>query len=185
MRNRYTDLLPTDRKRTIRREYFVRVGVVSVMLATVLVAVYGVLLIPTFLYLSSTAATKTARLADLKASLSSADEAQLSARLSALSKDASTLLALSKPPSVTAQVSAMLAIPRPGITLSNFAYTAAAEPAAATLVVSGMANTRDSLRQYQLALQAAPFAASADLPVSAYAKDANIPFAITVTLQSP
>jgi hypothetical protein len=51
-----------------------------------------------------------------------------------------------------------------------------------TLSVSGIAVTRGALRAYQLALQSAPFAVAANLPVSAYAKDTDIAFTITVTL---
>jgi hypothetical protein len=38
------------------------------------------------------------------------------------------------------------------------------------------------LRSYQLALQGASFARAVDLPVSAYAKDADIAFTVTITL---
>jgi len=47
----------------------------------------------------------------------------------------------------------------------------------------GIAATRDALRNYQIALQNAAFARAADLPVSAYAKDSNISFNITITLK--
>ncbi len=184
MRNRYTDLLPPERKRALRRDYFLRVGVVSLSMATALVAVYSVLLIPSYLFLSSTAKTKSARLAELTHSLAASDEVQLSTRLAALSKDAGTLLALGSEPSVTGQFSALLAVARPGITISQIAYTPPSA-SAGQIVVSGVAVTRDSLRQYQIALQAAPFATSADLPVSAYAQNADIPFAITITLKKP
>ncbi len=185
MRNSYTDLLPTERKRALRREYFLRLAVVGMFAATALVLIYGVLLVPTYLFLSSTAKTKSARLAELQRSLASSDESQLSARLEALSKDAGTLLALGSEPSVTGQFSALLAIARPGITLSQISYAPPSSSSAGQIIVSGIAATRDSLRQYQIAIQAAPFASSVDLPVSVYAKDSAIPFSITITLKNP
>ena len=76
----------------------------------------------------------------------------------------------------------VLVIPRPGIVLSGFDYEPSVGKSAGTLAVSGTATTRDALRNYQLALEGASFARSADLPVSAYAKDTDITFTITVTL---
>jgi len=57
-----------------------------------------------------------------------------------------------------------------------------AEDGKKILSVSGTAANREALRTYQLALQGAPFTLTAALPVSAYAKDSDIAFTITITL---
>jgi len=185
MPERYTNLLPYERRHRLRREYFFRLATVVTVAAAMLLAAYAVLLLPAYLYLMHAAAAKQAHLASLKASLASADEQALAARLSALSQDASTLAALGSAPSVSRLALAALAIARPGVTLTGLAYTPAAPKSPGTLVVTGVSVTRDALRQYQIALGAASFATAADLPVSAYAKDTDIPFSITVTLASP
>lgn len=177
-----TNLLPAERRRALSRSFLLRVIVVIVALVTVLTLAAGVLLIPTYVYLEATAATKQAHLASMEASLSSSDETGLAARLAALSSNAATLTALSNAPSASVLIREILAVPRPGITLSSFAYTPAEGSSAGTIVVSGSSATRDALRNYQLALQGASFAQSAALPVSAYADDTDISFAITVTL---
>lgn len=182
MRNELINLLPADRRDLLEREYRYRFGVVVIWLGTLLVAVAAVLLLPTYVFLAGSASAKDAHLASIRSALSSSDQAALSARLSTLSNDAATLMALSRSPSVSKVVSAVLAVSRPGITVSGFTYTAAFGKVAGTLALSGTAATRDALRSYQLALQSAPFARSADLPVSAYAKDTNIDFIITITL---
>ncbi len=66
--------------------------------------------------------------------------------------------------------------------LTNIVYTPSRGGVHGGIAVSGTAATRDALRQYQLALQNAAGVQSADVPVSAYAQDANIPFTVTVTL---
>jgi hypothetical protein len=193
MKNDFTNLLPTPRRRALRREYFLRLGVVATLLVAVLTVAMGILLLPTYVFLAQSTRAKEARLASIEATFSSGDEAGLSARLSALSRDADTLSALGGALSVSAVIRAVLAVPRTSITLSSFTYTPASSAAPksgapatpktfATLSLSGVATTRDALRSYQLALQAAPFARSADLPVSAYAKDTNNVFVITVAL---
>ena len=193
MKNDFTNLLPTPRRRALRRNYFFRLGVVAVLLVTALTVVAGALLLPTYVFLAQSTRAKEARLASVEAALTEGVEASLSARLSALSRDADALSALGRAPSASAVIRATLAVPRAGITLSSITYapalSAAPKPGApaapktlATLALSGVAATRDALRNYQLALQAAHFARSADLPISAYAKDTNNIFIITVAL---
>ena len=182
MHNELTNLLSRERWHALRRDYFLRLGTAAALLASGLVWVTGVLLFPTYVFLAASAHTKEARLATIDSTLSSVSEKTISSRLAALSGAASILTALASAPSVSDLMRAVLAISRPGITLSGFIYTPAAGKNAGTLAISGMATTRDALRSYQIALQSASFASSADLPVSAYAKDSTIPFTITVTL---
>lgn len=171
------NLLPRERRRALVRDYRLRLGVVVAWLFTALACAAALLLLPTYLLLTGNISAKEIRLANVESTLSAVDEAGVSARLAALGSAATTLIALGDTPSASAAIAAALAVPRPGIVLSNFGYV----PAAA-LTLSGRAATRDTLRAYQLALQSAPFARSAALPVSAYAQDTNIAFTITVTL---
>lgn len=180
MNSELTNLLPPSRQNLLAREYFFRLGVVAVSLCIVLVLAAAVLLVPTYVFLTGNAQAKEARLANIKSTLSSANEVALSARLKALSNDATALTLLSKKQTASTVMRAALAVSRPGITLSGFTYTSAGGKN--TLGLTGIASARDTLRNYQLALQSAPFARSADLPVSAYAKDTNIAFTITITL---
>lgn len=182
MRNDLTNLLPSERRGALTREYFLRLGVVGLVMASLLVVAAMILLLPTYLFLTDNARTKEAHLAAVTSALASTDQAALIARLSALSGNAAILSALAKAPSASGYLRSVLALSRPGITLSDFAYAPAGGMSAGTLAVSGTAATRDALRSYQLALESAPFVRSADLPVSAYARDSNISFTITITL---
>jgi Tfp pilus assembly protein PilN len=183
MANELTNLLPEARKELIIREYRFRLGVVAALLLSLLVCVAAILLAPTYIFLVANANAKETRLTDIKASLSSGEEATLSKRLSVLSSNASSLISLSKTSSVSALVRSVLAVPRPGITLSGFTHTAATGKTNGTLTLSGIAATRDVLRNYQLALQGEPSISTAELPVSVYAKDSNIAFTITISLK--
>lgn len=177
-----TNLLPLGRQRALSREYHMRLGIVVIILLISLTVVAGLMLLPTYVLLTQSATAKQTNLSNVESILSSADEKALAAHLASLSSDAMTLIALGKVSSASAIILNALAIPRPGITLSEFSYTPVVQKVPRTLVISGVAATRDVLRAYQLALQAAPFSATADLPVSAYAKDADISFVITMTL---
>lgn len=183
MSNELTNLLPEARKELIVREYRFRFGVVAALLLSLLVCVAAILLIPTYIFLAANANAKETRLTDIKASLSSGEEATLSKRLSILSSNAASLISLSNTSSVSALVRSVLAVPRPGITLSGFTHTAATGKTNGALTLSGIAATRDVLRNYQLALQGESFVSTAELPVSVYAKDSNIAFTITISLK--
>jgi len=180
MHNRFTNLLPPSRRHLLVREYYFRLGVVTIILAASLIGVAALLLMPTYVYLAGSAKEKETRLAHITASLASADEVAISARLTALANDAAALIALSKKPSVSASLRSVLGISRPGIALSGLTYTPEAK--SRTLLVTGTAATRDALRAYQIALEDMPGAISATLPVSVYAKDTDIGFTITITL---
>ncbi|MHB0865580.1 MAG: hypothetical protein ACYC1Y_01615 [Minisyncoccota bacterium] len=182
MSSELTDLLPSARKKAIFREYYSRLGVVAIVLAATLVLAAGVLLLPTYVFLSESANMKKTHLDNVKSTLSSSNEVELSARLTALSNEAADLKTLAARPSASGIIRAALAVARPGVTLSGITYTPVVGKNPGTLALSGVATTRNALRNYQLALQSAPFATAADLPVSAYAKDADIAFVITVTL---
>lgn len=183
MHNELTNLLPLERQRALTREYFLRLSIVGVVLLTLLALIAAALLLPTYVYLSKSMGAEEARLAAIESALSATNGASLSERLSALTKNAALLTALSDAPSASGIVRTALAVPRPGIKLSGLIYTpSAAKAAGGTLAVSGIAATRDALRNYQLALQGSPFVLTAALPVSAYAKDSDITFAITITL---
>ena len=181
MNNELTNLLPPERLRAIRRDYFMRLNVVVAIFLILLSAVAATLLIPTYLFLTESVAAENAHLAGIELTTSSPNGG-LSARLTRLSNEAKILTALAAAPSVSDTLRAIFAVVHPGITLSSFSYSSAAKGGKKTVAVSGIAATRDVLRAYQLALQNSPFASAADLPVSAYASDSNIAFTITITL---
>lgn len=176
------NLLPVERQRALSREYFLRLCVVVIAAMTTLVVIAGLLLVPTYVLLTQNAAAKQTSLAHIESVLSAADEKDISSRLAALSNDAAALAALGKTSSVSSVLRPLLAVEHPGVILSGFAYAPVTQNAPKTVLISGVAATRNALRSYQLALQKAPFVAAARLPVSAYAKDADIIFSITVTL---
>lgn len=182
MHSELTNLLPLERQRVLSRNYYLRLAVIALWFASALTFVSIVLLLPTYILLTDSALAKERYLATVESTLSSADGTTLSARLTSLNNAVTALATLAQAPSVSEIVRSILAMPRPGITLSTFVYTPPTSKAPGTVVISGMSASRDALRNYQLALEDAPWSKSAALPVSAYAKDRDITFSITITL---
>lgn len=172
------DLLPEDRRRRIRRAYVLRVGTVAAVLTIILVVTAAALLVPTYVYLVSALNAQSARLTSVESIVSTADQVALGKRLAALEADAAEIEALGATPSASEIIREVLTVGHPSIVLTGMSYA----PIQGTLALSGIATTRNDLRAYQLSLAATPRFASAVLPVSSYAKDHDIPFAITVTL---
>jgi hypothetical protein len=178
-----TNLLPEFRKRSFRRQYFVRLGTMFVAVLACLILLHGVLLLPTYLYAREEVARNTATLAALNASADTAGEAALIARKGTLNSTASNLSRLKDAPAASTAVRAILATPRPGVSLTGFTFTApTSQNTPARKQLTGTAASRDTLRQYVAALGTLPFVTKADLPISAYAQETDIDFTITLTM---
>lgn len=182
MTSECTNLLPEERVRAFRQLYFLRIAVVSLLLASGVIIVHGVLLLPTYLYLSGAVQERTLALASLSDTLAGSEEQEIQARVAALSEDAAYLARLAETPKASAAVSAVMALPRPGVTLTGFSFAPSAS-GGATMALTGQASTRETLRAYEDTLKAASFVKTVDLPISAYAKERDIGF--TVMLSGP
>ncbi|MFA6407964.1 MAG: hypothetical protein WCW36_00605, partial [Candidatus Paceibacterota bacterium] len=164
MLDELTNLLPEERQESIIRGQRLRFMVVVASIVATFSFVASILLVPTYVFLVNSAQTKEERLADVTAKLSSAEDVALAARITTLSNYMQNLIEFSSYSSVSSVLRSVLATPRPGITISGFTYTAHTGKNPAILAISGSAQTREALRGYQLALQGAPFAISANLP---------------------
>jgi hypothetical protein len=184
MSSELTNLLPSEKTKAFRREYFVRLLTTVVIVLMVLLIAQMVFLLPSYLYEREIVSARSAELQALSANSATAQEQQARTQLAALKTGATLLLMLGKVPTASTALRAVLAVPRPGITLSGFAYGQTGATTASstrTLQLSGTASTRETLRAYDSALGALPFVSNADLPISDYAKDSQIPFTITLT----
>ncbi|MEA2701798.1 MAG: hypothetical protein QOE22_507 [Candidatus Parcubacteria bacterium] len=181
MPSELTNLLPEARKRRFRRQYFLRLGTVTFLLLVLLALLHAALLLPTYLYARGEVARAEAGLATFNAAGDAAGEAEVVARQARLKAATGNLSRLGTAPAASAPLRAVLAVPRPGIALTGFTFAAPASAnATARMQVSGVAASRDALRQYVAALGALPFVTGADLPISAYAKETDIEFTITL-----
>lgn len=175
------DLLPRDRSRSLRQIYFVRLATVLVLLTTGVTIVHSVLLLPSYLYADGLVRDRKAELSRMAATLAASEEREIGDRVSTLASDAGYLAALATTPKAAAAISAILALPREGVRLAGFSFASA--PEGATMQVSGVASSREALRGYEQVLRGQSFITSATLPISAYAKERDIEF--TITLAGP
>lgn len=181
MASELTDLLPSERKLAFVRDYFFRLGTVVALVVAVLLLMHGIMLSPAYFNLSQAKANEQGRLASLKERLASSDDQEIIGRLADLDRQTKHLSGLGQVPSATAAVRQVLALPRSGITLSGFAFTPPLGRQPGLLRITGTAASRASLRAYQSMLASVPTVSSVDLPISAYAKESDISFSVTLT----
>lgn len=174
------NMLPPARRERLAREYFVRLGVLFLSLVTVMTVVASVLLIPTYIYLTQNLEARQQYAASLGDG-GATSLTEISERRKALASRVATLTPLMTEPSVSELVRNVLAAPRTGVAILSLSYSRGVATNPGVLLVSGTAATRDALQAYQRTLQAAPYVSTAEVPVSAFAKDADLPFTITVT----
>jgi Tfp pilus assembly protein PilN len=186
MSRNLTNLLPQEAVRAFKAQYFVRFATLSAFLIAILVAVHGILLLPTHMLLSSHIEAREGQLKALASSGLSEDETALEEQFATLSISAKHIQALEARRHAINIFTDILNIPDTSISITGFSY---ASPSggrdAPTASVSGIAGTRDGLRALQLALEESPFVEAVNLPVSTYAKDIDIPFSMTLTLALP
>lgn len=178
------NVLPKERLQNLRSIYFVRLGVVACAFLILSVLFHGALLVPSYLYLRTSIIEKEAQAAALSAQLGGTEE-EIATRAEALKGNATYLARLGNVPSASTNIRAILALNRPDVHITDITFAAptgtTGKAAVGKMVVTGVAETREALRAYNVALSGLPFITKADLPISAYAKESNIQFSITLT----
>ncbi len=175
-----TNLLPPERIKRWKNEYFVRLATTAFLALTGVVVAGVALLVPSYLSLHLETKAQQARIQELDATLATSNGKETTARLAALNSSTTYLARLATTTTATNAVRGVLSAPRTGIILTDFTYTPA-PPTGGKMVLTGVAATREHLRAYKMALSALPFVSAVELPISVYAKESNIPFTINLS----
>jgi Tfp pilus assembly protein PilN len=181
MHSELTNLLPHDRRKTLERAYLFRLVTVSTLMLSFIIISSGALLVPSYWFERQQSNLSKQELEKLNSSLSLSGGKEVASRFNALSLDASYLARLATTSSATGAISGILAIPRSGITITGMSYSPATRGADGKMILTGNATTRGALHAFIDALGKQPFITTADLPISAYAKEKDIDFSVTLT----
>lgn len=177
-----TNLLPIERQTALSREYLLRLGTFAFAFLAVLIIAHGALLFPAYAYVLQEQQIEKGRVAELSEQREESGFTDLSARVASFTERAKSLEGLTTLPSASDSIRAVLELPRTGIRISSFVWAAPEGGDGGHMRVSGVAMTREALRAFDSALGTLPFVHSTDLPLSAYARESDIPFDIALTL---
>ena len=173
------DLLPRPRAARVMRSYFLRLATVATLAVSAALAVHAVLLLPSYLHVRFEVEERERALSELEASLAGGQDQGIKERSERLAKDAAYFSGLAGLPKASRAVAAVIAVPRPGVTLEGFSF--APGERGASMTVSGRAASREALRAFESRLESEPYVESAELPISAYAAETDIEFSILLT----
>lgn len=174
------NLMPEDRRRAFLESYFYRLGAIALFALALLVVVHGILLIPSYLFISEQIRVHETELASLEAGIAEKAGDNVGVELASLEASVRALAKLKNGSAGSTVISALLEAPHEGISLSNIVFEAPKGEGNGRLALTGSADNRDALRAYVQGLSSLPFVSSVDLPISAYAKETDIPFSITI-----
>lgn len=181
MKHELTNLLPRERTRAFRQQYFLRLLTVAGVLGIVLVVVHGLLLLPTYLLLTGEAQEAQKELATLKALENTENKDEASKKLEELNTQAKRLESVLEYKSATEVIESLLKAPLTGISLSRISYVPPTLQGEGRLVVSGTALSRSALDTFVKELKKNTRFSVVDLPISAYAKETNLDFTISIS----
>lgn len=181
-----TNFLPPDRIHAFKRGYVLRLTTVVLGLFIGVLIAHGILLVPSYVYTTDRFVRLTAEMQMLSLAMEDRANENVSARLQSIETTGATILQSVTTASASAVLAQVLAVPRPAIALSGMSVDVAKEKGGMhKMRITGIANTREALRSYYLALTQLPSVSGVDLPLSAYAKDTDIAFSMDVQITSP
>lgn len=178
----FTNLLPRERQQSLARDYLFRLATLALIALGLLLISHGALLAPTYAYMLEEKAVQEGRVTELSERRQVSGFTDLSERINAFALRAESLEELRAHPSASDSVRAILSLPQTGISLTGFAFASPEGGNPGRMQVSGTAKTRESLRAFDSALSSLSFVRATDLPLSAYARESDIPFSIALTL---
>lgn len=181
MNNELTNLIPRDRKKAIDSLYTIRLWSVGILFASFLVLSAVLLRIPFFIYQYQQVQTQKNDLDMLTSRLQESQGQSVTDRFKTLNENIAYMSRLATSSSATAATAAILAIPHQGIMITGLSYSPSTKGTDGKMTLTGTATTRSSLHQYIDALSGQSYVKNVDLPISAYAKENDIPFTTTIT----
>lgn len=175
------NLLPEMRKGALTRMYRLRLAVVGVLMLSGVLLVHAVGMFPSFLYIEQLQRVYEADLSGIGEKLAGLEEKAIRLRVTTLESRAQELQKTAQEGTASNVLRAVTVLPHPGIHIDQLSFTRGKEGQTPSMTVAGIAVSRESLHAYSSTLSLLPYVEKADLPISTFAKEADIPFSITLT----
>ncbi len=180
------NLLSPQYKIETTREYYMRLGILSVLFSVVLVFIAGVFLIPTYLTVSLDERVKKEELVQLTTSRDPELE-KISTTIQTINKNLATF----KEPYIQDSFSqgvlrSVLTLKREGVTLGEFFYAVTEtqkEGVVKSFSIRGEALSRENLLMFIAELDKTELFQKVDVPISNLLKDENISFSLDLKLK--
>lgn len=173
------NLLPDIDKKKLEKTYYVRLGVVVLATFTVLTVVHSILLLPSYILLSSRVAAQTVEKTLLQKRLVGSSDTEITQKIAAIEKNISLLREPQLSLSMVDITTMLLRVPHRGVSITSISYMPKDSP---PVKVRGVAATREDLQGYVSALEAQKGIEKVTFPISNLAKEQQLPFVLSITL---
>jgi hypothetical protein len=170
-------LLPPEEKKKLTKEYRQRLGAVYISSLCVTILFAAIFLLPSYMFSKAKADEITIAQKALEKSALLAEEGQMLAGLKNARDELS--LAILPEPVPSDVIFKVISHQSPGVRLTAFDYHY--DPSLSTLLISGIADTRQDLISFVNLLKNDPAFSSADYPISDLSSSKNINFSINLT----
>jgi len=175
------NLLPKNQKKIISREYRVRFFVVGFALIFVAEIISLILLIPPYITAETSIELLNAQSAGFKAQNVTTEITKLSEVVRKTNNYLSLFTASSTPNETLSVIKKMVDVREDLVKINSLSYKV--QNGQQSVVVGGVANSRQALIDYVKKIKIQPGVISADVPVSGFIQAKNINFSVTVTMK--
>lgn len=176
-----TNLLPPERKKTLKRAYVMRLSATAFLLLSFLVISLTLLQSPILLFKWNQVQALKSEEARSTQELGTIGSTEAGGRIKMMNDNLVYLARLSTTTSAVETVTMITNLPYTDVRLTGLSYTPSAKGAPGKMIVNGTAATREALQRYVNLLRTIPLVTGADLPISTFAKESDIPFSIALT----
>jgi Tfp pilus assembly protein PilN len=173
------NLLPKEERRRGEREYILRITSVSLFLFLVLVLFGIVLLLPSYFFSELQGRSVKERSELISRTISLREQDASSIILTATKQKVEELTRAQAQVSQITLIKTITGNLTPEVTISRFFYTRA--ESGNTVKIFGNATSREALTMFLEKLKQEELFTRVDLPVSSFARDADIDFSITLS----
>jgi Tfp pilus assembly protein PilN len=174
------NLIPPDGQKVLKTEYVLRVGATFGILFGVVLLLVVVAHIPTYVLVD--AQIKSLDTSMVQYNNEREDTRELDEEVKRAKTITAQLGVTDDTISATALLTELQRVMPNAITLKSFAMQTD-DKGDATVQVQGIAPTREALAAFKVAVENSEMFAEAQIPISDLAKDTDLPFAVTITLE--
>lgn len=175
------NLIPPPAKVAVKREYFARVGVVWLIIWSVAIMIGGVTLLPTYVLINSQVQVYSATAAAASEKVASYQD--IADALVRTSNQARLIVETARLEPLSHHIATITSEADPDITLLGYRL-GRTDTGFTPLIVTGVAQDRQSLATFREKLLQNERIITVDLPIANLAQDRDIKFTLTIVLTS-
>tara|TARA_B100000745_G_scaffold300439_1_gene254400 strand:- start:706 stop:1242 length:537 start_codon:yes stop_codon:yes gene_type:complete len=176
------NLLPEISKQAFKRMYLLRFLAVVLLVVSVLTIIHSILLVPSYVFLQARVLNQEVEKEFIGKTLEASGSDEVEARLKALNEQIALLQTLPEQPLFVSAIEEVLEVSRSGIAITQISYNP--KDPAVQIGVRGIADDRDALRSFAKTLEEREEVAGVDFPIGNLSKEKDLPFNISITLES-